>query len=313
MNEKLTIHKDVIGFCLIGLFIFFFLFSHVIPSLSQTLIGSETIVSIFSIFLSILIKGIPFVLVGALYTALLSTMITQKKIVHAMTQLPFLGWLLLLLNVGSRSAPISSRFITKKIPVYLEVIILFVTPLFNPIVWISTFVAFSNTPEMVSLRVGIIMLLSLFLGAMVYLLFQNKNISHTFSDETTFKQEKWLHAFSEEFFQIGKYFLIGAAFVSVIQTVMQQELVELGTNEMLSTILLMLLSFVLSVHPTADSFIAATFQGILPTSSILAFLLFGAMFNVRNMAVFCRLFSIRLIVCIGTCLFIGVLCVVLLV
>ncbi|MBM6616348.1 permease [Bacillus suaedaesalsae] len=313
MNEKLTFHKDFIGFGLIALFIFLFFFSHITTSFFQTLSESVTIITIFSIFFSIIIKAIPFVLLGAVVSAILSIYVSEKKIERVITSHPVLGWLLIMLCSGERLLPIASRYMNKGMPTYIGIVLLFVAPVLNPVVLASTYVAFSNTPEIMYVRIGLSLVLSLFLGVMVYLIFQNKNLFTMDAEENDHKPRKWLQAVSDKFFEVGKYVLIGAGFVSVMQTLIGEKLVEIGSNELLSSVLLMTLSFVLSISPVVDSFIASSFEGTLPTNSILAFLLFGAMFNLRNVAILSKLFQVRFIVNVGSILFIGVICFVLLV
>jgi uncharacterized membrane protein YraQ (UPF0718 family) len=113
----------------------------------------------FTLFLSLLVEAIPFLLLGVLLSSLLLLFIDERKLVAAMPRNPFLGAL-----VGScvgflfpvcecGNVPVARRLLMQGVPVPVAVGFLLAAPTINPIVIWSTWIAFRDQPEIVVLRV----------------------------------------------------------------------------------------------------------------------------------------------------------------
>lgn len=114
---------------------------------------------------------------------------------------------------------------------------------------------------------------------------------------------------SHELYEVGRFLILGVLISAAMQTfVPKQYFLALSQNPALSITAMMLLAFVLSLCSEADAFVAASFQGVLPNSAILAFLLFGPMMDIKNMLMltqgFRMKFIIRLILTIAVVVFI---------
>jgi uncharacterized membrane protein YraQ (UPF0718 family) len=83
-----------------------------------------------------------------------------------------------------------------------------------------------------------------------------------------------------------------------------------GKGEFGATIVMMGLAYVLSLCSEADAFIAASFKSLFPTASILAFLVYGPMIDLKNtimlLSVFRARFVLVLLVLITSVVFISV-------
>lgn len=114
---------------------------------------------------------------------------------------------------------------------------------------------------------------------------------------------------SKELYEVGRFLIFGVLISSAMQTfVPKQYFLYIAKNPALSIVMMMALAFVLSLCSEADAFIAASFQNNLPNSSILAFLVFGPMMDIKNMLMlsggFKFRFIIRLIIAIAVVVFI---------
>ena len=114
---------------------------------------------------------------------------------------------------------------------------------------------------------------------------------------------------SHELYEVGRFLILGVLISAAMQTfVPKQYFLVLSQNPALSIVVMMLLAFVLSLCSEADAFVAASFQGGLPNSAILAFLIFGPMMDIKNMLMltqgFRMKFIIRLILTIAVVVFI---------
>ena len=84
-----------------------------------------------------------------------------------------------------------------------------------------------------------------------------------------------LHA-GDEFFDVGKYIVIGAFISALIQAVIPRKaFVSLGAQSGLSLLVMMLMAFLLSACSTSDAFIARSYLGRLTLGPILGFLVYG--------------------------------------
>jgi uncharacterized membrane protein YraQ (UPF0718 family) len=82
---------------------------------------------------------------------------------------------------------------------------------------------------------------------------------------------------------MGKYLIAGAFIASLFQTFLDRDvLVALGSNEVMSPAVMMAFAYVLSLCSEADAFVAASFGSTFTTGSILAFLVYGPMLDLKN-------------------------------
>lgn len=113
----------------------------------------------FTIFLSLLVEAMPFLLLGVLFSSVLLFFIDERKLVEKMPRNPFLGAL-----VGSMvgflfpvcecgNVPVARRLLMQGVPTPVAVGFLLAAPTINPIVIWATWTAFREQPEIVVLRV----------------------------------------------------------------------------------------------------------------------------------------------------------------
>jgi len=99
-----------------------------------------------------------------------------------------------------------------------------------------------------------------------------------------------------EFFDMGRYLIVGAALAAAMQTFVSQEtLIALGRGPIVSVWTMQALAFILSVCSTVDSFLALAFVGTFTTGSILAFLAFGPMVDIKSTLMFAGVFQKRVV------------------
>jgi uncharacterized membrane protein YraQ (UPF0718 family) len=84
--------------------------------------------------------------------------------------------------------------------------------------------------------------------------------------------------------------LLAAAMQSLVP---QSALIALGQGPVVSVLVLMALAFVLSICSTVDAFVALSFANVFSSGSILAFLVFGPMVDIKSSLMFLRVFRRR--------------------
>jgi uncharacterized membrane protein YraQ (UPF0718 family) len=99
-----------------------------------------------------------------------------------------------------------------------------------------------------------------------------------------------------EFFEMGRYLVLGCLLAAAMQTLIPQEsLLNIGRGPVLSALVMLVLAFLLSVCSTVDAFIALAFSLTFPTGSLLAFLSFGPMVDIKSTLMFRGIFKPRIV------------------
>lgn len=94
-----------------------------------------------------------------------------------------------------------------------------------------------------------------------------------------------------DLFDMGRYLVIGCALAALLQTVMPQSvLLDIGRGGVGSVATMLGLGYLLSVCSSVDAFLALAFTNTFAPASILAFLVFGPMVDVKSTLLFLSVF-----------------------
>lgn len=100
----------------------------------------------------------------------------------------------------------------------------------------------------------------------------------------------------QELRELGGALVIGAAIAAIVQVAMPREIIlGLGQSTVLSILAMMILAWVVSICSTVDSFFALSFASTFTSASLLAFLVFGPMVDVKNIGLLLTVFRSRAI------------------
>ena len=246
-----------------------------------------------AVFLSIIIEALPFVLIGAILSGFIEVFVTPDIIDrhlprHKLLRVLFgtlIGFVFPSCECGI--VPIVNRFLEKKVPSYTAVPFLATAPIINPVVLFATYSAFGNSWRIVTLRLLGAISVALILGILLAFLVDDhilKNEAspvhrHDYSDKS-FPQKIFYalaHAI-DEFFDVGRYLIIGTLAASAMQIYLPTRLLtQISTTPLLGILLLMLMAFILSLCSEADAFIGASLLSSFGLSPVMAFLLIGPM------------------------------------
>lgn len=285
-------------------------------------------------FLSVLLEGVPFILVGTLISGLLDQFLPSKVMLRYLPRNPFLGACtaagmgLVFPMCECGVVPVIRRLIHKGLPVSNAVAYMLAAPVVNPIVILSTYAAFrgQGALEMSSLRVGVAFMVAVLVAMAVHNLPLRRvlkpqiltSVENLPDDERhphpvgIFRRLRAaLHVAVSDFLDVMVYFVLGVGVSAAISTALNQEvLLPLALNDWLATASMMLLAFVLSLCSTSDAFIAATFVAF-PAVAKLAFLVFGPMLDLKLVFIYSSVFTKRFILglAVGLFVLIGLICV----
>ncbi|MDZ4158231.1 MAG: permease [Anaerolineaceae bacterium] len=280
-------------------------------------------ISIFSaIFLGIFIEAVPFLLLGTLASALVEVFFTRNELAAFLPRHPLLsvlagsllGMFFPVCECGA--IPLTRRLILKGMPVSMGIAFLLAAPVINPIVIASTLAAFGTGPVFWT-RLGLSLAIAVFTGAIFSLhpqgtellrpmlretvqqsaLQSNSDRSQAESVTLPLKLQRMLVIAGDEFFEMGRFLILGALLAALLQTfVPQQAMLALGKGPLLSVLALIGLAALLSVCSTVDAFIALAFAGTFTTGSVVAFLVFGPMVDIKSTLMYLRVFNKRTVV-----------------
>ena len=100
----------------------------------------------------------------------------------------------------------------------------------------------------------------------------------------------------QELRELGGILILGTAIASTVQVLIPREaILSLGQGQITSIIAMMALAWIVSICSTVDSFFALAFASTFTTGSLLAFLVFGPMVDVKNIALLFSVFRGRAI------------------
>jgi len=126
-----------------------------------------------------------------------------------------------------------------------------------------------------------------------------ESVPETVTKENFFSQFRWqtfLNNLSQELRELGGILVLGSAIAAVIQVFTPRELIlGLGQSPVSSIVVMMLLGGLISICSTVDAFFALSFSATFTTSSLLAFLVFGPMIDLKSVGLLLSVFKPRII------------------
>jgi hypothetical protein len=311
--------------------------------------------SAFTLFLSLLVEALPFLLLGVLFSGCLQVFVDERKLVRLMPKNPFLGAL-----VGScigflfpvcecGNVPVARRLLMQGVPSAVAIGFLLAAPTINPIVFWATWTAFRDQPEIVFMRVGFSLAIATIIGWVfsaqadlrpllqpsiaraipfkrqgrgkaeasdtspllqsgTYFLGQSNQpiqpeamamqaaialespVGKPLPDKLAILLENTI----QEMRELGGVLVLGSAIAAIVQVFVPREaILSLGQSPVTSILAMMLLAAVVSICSTVDAFFALSFASTFTTGSLLAFLVFGPMIDLKGIGLMLSIFKPR--------------------
>lgn len=260
-------------------------------------------------FLGILLEALPFVLLGALLSSLLRVYVPDEWVSRWIPKSPFLaivfgcalGIVFPVCECGM--IPLVRRLMHKGMPLYVGIVFILSGPILNPVVYGATMTAFRAHPDIAYARLGLAFAVAALIGLIVYMTAKRPVLRHSLRGEGMEPHDNearggkaaaaLVHA-ADEFFEMGKYLIIGCLLTAGIQTFLEHDkLAAIGERPLGSYFFMMGLAFVLSLCSTSDAFVASTFLHTFPEGALLAFMVLGPMLDFKNSLMLLSLFKTR--------------------
>lgn len=286
----------------------------VLPRLTELPISAR-FQTFVTIFLGIFIEAIPFLLIGSIVSGLIEEFVDRdalarlvpRRAVPAAFVGALLGFAFPVCECGV--VPVTRRLYQKGLPLSVGVAFLLAAPVVNPVVLISTYVAFGWGPVLwgrfvfsvvIAFVVGLLFSLARPQEALLPLTSQTSHDhQHAHNPNATLVDRIWnaLAIGGDDLLDMARYLIAGSMIAAAMQTfVPQSTLLALGSGPVISVVTLMALAFVLSICSTVDAFVALSFANSFTTGSILAFLVFGPMVDIKSSLMFLGVMRRRTVV-----------------
>ena len=299
-------------------------------------------------FTTIMLEAIPFLLLGALISAIIEEFVSEERISKMIPKNRVLGSLvgiflgLFIPACDCAVIPIAMRLKKKKVPTNVIVSFMLASPIISPVVLLSTFFAFGETekmllfglemPKLFVYRTIFGILVALVVGIILDIVCKGSVLKE---EESVANHEHYHHHHHEhehihtcnhhhegcscstheketgpigrvkniinimygDFMGIISYMAVGALLAATMQILLPiSNIGGIVQNKYISTFIMMLLAFALSLCSTSDAFIARTFMNSLSKNSILAFILLGPMIDIKNTIVLNKSFNKKFVI-----------------
>jgi uncharacterized protein len=258
-----------------------------------------------TIFVSIVIQATPFVVLGTVVSAAIAALVPPSFFARALPRRPALAVPVagvagaVLPGCECGSVPIAGALVRRGVTPAAALAFLLSAPAINPVVLVSTAVAFPGKPQMVLARFAASLLASVVMGWLWLRLGRAQWLRPSGRPELAGlgRGAAFLAACRTDMVQAGGYLAIGGLTAATLNVAVPPAWLRLVSDRpVLSVVALGLLAVVLSICSEADAFVAASLTQFSLTAR-LAFLVVGPMVDAKLFAMqagtFGRRFAVR--------------------
>jgi uncharacterized membrane protein YraQ (UPF0718 family) len=265
-----------------------------------------------SLSISVVIESLPFVFLGIVLSIGVQIWLPEGFLLRRLPRNPalrrpvlsLLGMLLPVCECGN--VPLARGLMVKGLTVGESMTFLFAAPILNPITIVTTHQAFGwDNGILVSRILGGFVIANL-IGwiysrhpqpeTLLTPRFQEQCSLEDHAGEAAGKWRRSVQLFSRETNAMMPALFVGAGIAGVIQVAVPRDvLVTVGTSPVWSVAALMLLAFIVAVCSNVDAFFILSFGATFMPGSIVAFLVFGPMIDVKMLALLRTTFTAKVL------------------
>jgi uncharacterized membrane protein YraQ (UPF0718 family) len=266
------------------------------------------------VFVSLLVQALPFVLMGAMASAAIEVFVPQSvfarlgRLPRALQQptAGLFGMALPICECGS--VPVARRLVLRGLSPAAAITFMLAAPVVNPIVIVSTAVAYRGRPEAAAIVVGRVVLAFVAALAAGWLVSglrtgdllrarpgadPSGHHPPTVAEAHSPRARAYILHLTADTMFMGRYLVIGGALAAALQTFVPAGVVDrMADTPVLDILVMMALAGVLSLCSESDAFVAVSFVAFRPGAQ-LAFLVFGPLFDAKLASLYAATFSRR--------------------
>ena len=259
-------------------------------------------------YLGIIVEALPFLLIGAVLSALIQIYVSDELIKKIIPKNSIIAYFIAAISgilfpvCECAIVPITRSLIKKGLPIGVGITFMLSVPIVNPVVIMSTYYAFPNDINIVIYRTVGGVIGALIVGMIVGFIYDKKKNTEVLKGEEVFlhcdcctfsnnyyislkgKIKNLVLNASNEFLNISVYFIFGALLSSIFVVFLQDSLINnMTSGKVVGIGVMMLLGFLLSLCSEADAFVAKGFMENFGVAGVIAFLILGPMMDLKNL------------------------------
>ena len=267
-----------------------------------------------TVFLGIVIEAMPFLLLGSLASGLMAEFVSRDDLLAVIPKNAVLATLcgaligIIFPACECGVVPLARRLRQKGLPLSACVALLLGAPVLNPIVIASTYAAFGSSVIFWG-RLGFTLVIATGVGCLFLLAPEDQVVvpgnwqGHDHGERSATglrvgdRLSRAVQDAGTDFLDTARYLILGALVATALQQFVSQSLLlSAGHGVAGNSLALIALAYVLSVCSTVDSFLALTFVNNVGAGPVVAFLVFGAMIDIKSTIMFLGLFRRRTVI-----------------
>ncbi|HEU5128905.1 MAG TPA: permease [Glycomyces sp.] len=255
-------------------------------------------------FVAVMVQAIPFLTLGVVLSSAIAVFVPAGFFHRILPRRPALAVPVagvsgaVLPGCECASVPVAGALVKRGVAPAAALTFMLASPAINPIVLVSTFVAFPGRPEMVWARLAASLGAAIAIGWLWVRLGKTEWLrlpAHRHHDGG--RWPAFWAGVRHDFFHAGGYLVLGAAIAATLNTLIPEAwLARIADHPVLGVLALALLAVLISMCSEADAFVAASLTQFSPTA-MLAFMVVGPFIDVKlaamHAATFGRSFAVR--------------------
>ena len=247
--------------------------------------------------LGVIIEALPFVMLGLFFSIIVRLWLPHDWLLKYLPKQPFLRRALIsLLGVfmpvcECGNVPLARGLLAKGLTPAESLTFLLAAPILNPVTIITTQQAFSDDNTVLIARILGGFLIANLIGWIYSSTRQDAMLRPEFiaickeKKDNSNRLVEALNFFKHETRSMMPALVIGAMVAGLIQVVVPREtILLLGNSPAWSVLVMAVLAFVVSICSSVDAFFALAFRGSFTSGSLVSFLTFGPMIDVKMLS-----------------------------
>ncbi len=242
-----------------------------------------------TIFVAIVVQSVPFLVGGVLLAGAIATLLSERALRrlvpdNAALGVPVAGLAgVALPGCECASVPVASSLMRRGVAPSVALTFLLAAPAVNPVVLVSTAVAFPGRPEIVLARFLASLVTAVAVG-WLWLRFAGRvPILHRRGthDHDAGTAKAFLSSVRHDFIHAAGFLVLGAMIAAAVNTFVPRAVIDsLAGNAVLAVLTLALFAFVVALCSEADAFVAASLNAFSDTAK-LVFMVVGPAMDVK--------------------------------
>src|SRR5215216_4571443 len=289
---------------------------------------------LITLALSIVVEALPFVILGALVSVIVRLFAPTERILRLLPKRPLLrrlsislfGTFMPVCECGN--VPVARGLVIRGLSVAESTTFLLAAPIINPVTLLATSQAFRLDPSIVWIRMAGGLLIANLVGGLIALYkdqmelvskgfyntlcqvgtadelhhhdqYHEHHDDHDHDHASNRWWDRWQEGiviFRDEVSLMLKVLCLGALIAGATQVFVPRDvLTSLGSDPFLSILAMIALAFIISICANVDAFFALAYSNTFTTGSIVAFLVFGPMIDIKMLTMMRTTYKVRLL------------------